>query len=570
MVREGAADVLAIDGCYIATADDGATEHPAGYLVIDGDRIAATGAGPLPPHYAAAERIDGAGLLATPGLVNTHHHLYQWITRGYATDDTLFGWLTTLYPVWAGLDADLVHAAAAANLGWLALTGCSTTTDHHYVFPAGRGDLLEAEILAARRIGLRFHPGRGSMNLGHSAGGLPPDSVVEKHDDILAATQAAIDRWHDPSFGAMTRIAVAPCSPFSVTAELMRDSAELARAADVRLHTHLAETIDEEDFCRATYGRTPAQYAEDLGWLGPDVWLAHCVHLSAEAIGRFAATGTGVAHCPTSNGRLGSGIAPVRALLEAGAPVGLGVDGAASNESGRMIDELHQALLAARFRDGPLALSARRALYLATMGGIGLRLARQERDGQAARDAEDEHGDEADAHGVRLAAGHRAEVDRGDHRGPDRIGELLDGAERTARAAGLRRVDVADGDVIEGGERGAHADANDDHGRGEGGRGRGGPVVQHDGEQPPGTRDGRDDAGQAEPPAEAGDEVHAGHRGDHDAHSQRGEAHDGGPQRAVAQPPLQEQRAGVAQAGDGREEHDAEDEPGGEAPVMQQ
>jgi cytosine/adenosine deaminase-related metal-dependent hydrolase len=337
--------------------------------VLDGDRIAAVGAGPVPSHYAAAERVDGAGLLATPGLVNTHHHLYQWITRGYATDDTLFGWLTTLYPVWAGLDADLVQASAAANLGWLALTGCSTTTDHHYVFPAGRGDLLAAEILAARQIGLRFHPGRGSMNLGESAGGLPPDSVVEQHDDILAATQAAIDRWHDPSFGAMTRIAVAPCSPFSVTAELMRDSAELARRAGVRLHTHLAETTDEEDFCRETYGRTPAQYAEDLGWLGPDVWLAHCVHLSDEAIGRFAATGTGVAHCPTSNGRLGSGIAPVRALLDAGAPVGLGVDGAASNESGRMIDELHQALLAARFRGGPLALSARQSLHMATMGG---------------------------------------------------------------------------------------------------------------------------------------------------------------------------------------------------------
>jgi cytosine/adenosine deaminase-related metal-dependent hydrolase len=207
------------------------------------------------------------------------------------------------------------------------------------------------------------------MNLGESAGGLPPDSVVEKHDDILAATQAAIDRWHDPSFGAMTRIAVAPCSPFSVTADLMRDSAELARQAGVRLHTHLAETTDEEDFCRATYGRTPAQYAEDLGWLGPDVWLAHCVHLSDEAIGRFAATATGVAHCPTSNGRLGSGIAPVRALLDAGAPVGLGVDGAASNESGRMIGELHQALLAARLRGGPLALSARQSLQLATMGG---------------------------------------------------------------------------------------------------------------------------------------------------------------------------------------------------------
>jgi len=361
--------VLAIDGCYVATVDPAGTEHARGYVVLDGERIEATGPGPLPPGYAAAERVDGSGLLATPGLVNTHHHLYQWITRGYAVDDTLFGWLSALYPVWAGLDAELAYASAAANLGWLALTGCSTTSDHHYVFPAGRGDLLEATILVARKIGLRFHPGRGSMNLGRSSGGLPPDDVVERHDDILAATQAAIDRWHDPSPGAMTRIAVAPCSPFSVTAELMRDCAEMARRAGVRLHTHLAETLDEEEFCLRTYGRTPAQYAEDLGWLGPDVWLAHCVHLSAEAVARFAATGTGVAHCPTSNGRLGSGIAPVRALVAAGAPVGLGVDGAASNESGRMIDELHQGVLAARFAEGPLALSVRAALRLATMGG---------------------------------------------------------------------------------------------------------------------------------------------------------------------------------------------------------
>jgi cytosine/adenosine deaminase-related metal-dependent hydrolase len=361
--------MLAIDGCHVATADAAGTEHPAGYVVITEDRITAVGPGPLPAQYAAAERVDGAGLLATPGLVNAHHHLYQWITRGYATDDSLFGWLKALYPVWAGLDAELVHAAAAANLGWLALTGCSTSTDHHYVFPAGRGDLLEAEIVAARQIGVRFHPGRGSMNLGQSAGGLPPDSVVEEHDDILAATQAAIDRWHDPSFGSMTRIAVAPCSPFSVTAELMRDSADLARRAGVRMHTHLAETLDEEQFCLETYGRTPAQYMEDLGWLGPDVWLAHCVHLSDEAVGRLAASGTGVAHCPTSNGRLGSGIAPVRALLAAGAPVGLGVDGSASNESGAMIDELHQALLSARLRNGPLALTVRQALQLATMGG---------------------------------------------------------------------------------------------------------------------------------------------------------------------------------------------------------
>jgi cytosine/adenosine deaminase-related metal-dependent hydrolase len=207
------------------------------------------------------------------------------------------------------------------------------------------------------------------MNLGQSSGGLPPDSVVEDHDTVLAASQAAIDRWHDPSPDSMLRIAVAPCSPFTVTGELMRDCAALARAAGVRLHTHIAETRDEEQFCLDTYGRTPAQYAEDLGWLGPDVWLAHCVHLSDEAVARFAATGTGVAHCPTSNGRLGSGIAPVRKLLDAGAVVGLGVDGNASNESGRMIDELHQAMLAARYAGGPQAMSARECLRMATMGG---------------------------------------------------------------------------------------------------------------------------------------------------------------------------------------------------------
>ena len=339
--------ITVLEGCHVATVD------PAGDRVRIGPRraerrglISAVGDGPA-PALAGATRIDARGMLVTPGLVNSHHHLYQWITRGYATDDTLFGWLSTLYPIWARLDAELVHDSAAANLAWMALTGCTTTMDHHYVFPSSGGDLLEAEILAAREIGIRFHPTRGSMNLGESSGGLPPDSVVESHDAILAATAAAIDRWHDPAPDAMTRIAVAPCSPFSVTADLMRDSALLAREKGVRLHTHLAETQDEEAFCLETYGRTPTEYAEDLGWLGPDVWLAHCVHLSDAAITRFAATGTGVAHCPTSNGRLGSGIAPIRGLLDAGAPVGLGVDGSASNESGRMIDELHQALLAA-------------------------------------------------------------------------------------------------------------------------------------------------------------------------------------------------------------------------------
>jgi cytosine/adenosine deaminase-related metal-dependent hydrolase len=370
--------LIVIEGCAVAAVDGAGTEYPSGYVVLDGTRIVAVGATPVPPEYAACtSRIDGSGCLLTPGLVNTHHHLYQWLTRGFATDTTLFGWLTTLYPIWARIDAERVYDAAAANLGWLALTGCTTSTDHHYVFPRHGGDLLEAEIKAAADIGLRFHPARGSMNLGESAGGLPPDSVVEAHDHILAATDAAIDRWHDDSFDSMLRIAVAPCSPFSVTAELMRDSAALARAKGVRLHTHLAETLDEDDFCRETYGRTPAEYAEDLGWLGPDVWMAHCVHLSDEAIRRFAATGTGVAHCPTSNGRLVAGAAPVTELLAAGAPVGLGVDGSASNESGRMVDELHQALLVARVRRGPLALMARDSLVMATHGGARC-LGRQE------------------------------------------------------------------------------------------------------------------------------------------------------------------------------------------------
>jgi cytosine/adenosine deaminase-related metal-dependent hydrolase len=360
---------LVIEGCAVATVDPDGAEHRDGHVVIEGSRIVAVGSGAAPPEYASAARLDGRGLLVTPGLINTHSHLYQWITRGYATDATLFSWLTTLYPVWARLTPELVHDAAAANLGWLAATGCTTSSDHHYVFPHGAGDLLAAEIAAAERIGLRFHASRGAMNLGESAGGLPPDSVVERHEDILAATAAAIDEWHDASPGSMLRIAVAPCSPFSVTAELMRDCAELARARGVRLHTHLAETADEEDFCLETFGRTPAQYADDLGWLAPDVWMAHCVHLADDAVQRFAATGTGVAHCPTSNGRLGAGIAPTTGLLAAGVAVGLGVDGAASNESGRMVDEVHQALLTARAARGPLALTARDALRMATIGG---------------------------------------------------------------------------------------------------------------------------------------------------------------------------------------------------------
>jgi len=366
-------EALVIENCAIATVDATGSEYGSGHLVIDGGVITAVGPGPAPAGSPGVRRIDGTDCLATPGLVNTHHHLYQWIFRGLAQDATLFGWLTELYPRWARIDEDAVAAAAEAGLAHLALTGCTTSTDHHYLFPRGTGDLLGATIQAASRIGLRFHPTRGSMDRGRSAGGLPPDDVVEDIDTILAASQDAIDRFHDPSAGAMTRIALAPCSPFSVSSELMTESAALARANGVRLHTHLAETADEQDFCLATHGCTPAEYVDSLGWLGQDVWLAHCVHLSDSAIKRFAATGTGIAHCPSSNARLGAGHAPVKALADAGAVVGLGVDGAASQEAGMLVEELRSALYVSRLRAGTAeatsAIDARTALRLGTLGG---------------------------------------------------------------------------------------------------------------------------------------------------------------------------------------------------------
>jgi cytosine/adenosine deaminase-related metal-dependent hydrolase len=359
---------LLVDGCAIATVDAAGVEHASGHIVVEGDRIASVGAG-APPDLPGAARVDGRGCLATPGLVNCHHHLYQWLTRGLAQQSSLFEWLVELYPVWARLDAELEHDAALAALAALALSGCTTAADHHYVFPRDGGDLLAAEVEAAREVGLRFHPCRGSMDLGRSRGGLPPDEVVEDLDEILSATEAAIDRHHDPAPGSMLRVAVAPCSPFSVTAELLRESAALARRMAVRLHTHLAETLDEETFCRERHGCTPAQYLDGLGWLADDVWLAHCVHLEPAAVRRFAATGTGVAHCPSSNARLGAGTAPVADLLEAGVAVGLGVDGAASNESGQLLSEVRQALLFARLRGGPATLTARRALAMGTVEG---------------------------------------------------------------------------------------------------------------------------------------------------------------------------------------------------------
>ena len=359
---------LVLQGAHVATVDGSATEYPSGHVVVTDGVITAVGAGPA-PEIAGARVVDAGGCLITPGFVNTHHHLYQWITRGLAVDDTLFGWLTTLYPVWGQIDAELVNVAATGGLAWLAGTGCTTTTDHHYVFPRDGGDVLKAEIDAAAGVGLRFHPTRGSMDLGRSKGGLPPDNVVEDIDAILAATEEAIDTHHDPSFGSMLRIGVAPCSPFSVTGDLLRQTAELSRRKGVRMHTHLCETLDEEQYCQEHFGCSPVEYMESVGWLGPEVWLAHSVWLTDESIASLARTGTSVAHCPTSNARLGSGIARARDLRDAGVAVGLGVDGAASNEACALLEEARHALLFARAKGGPQALTVRDALDMATMGG---------------------------------------------------------------------------------------------------------------------------------------------------------------------------------------------------------
>lgn len=363
---------LLIESCeVVATMDDAGTEIPGGSIGIEDGAIAWVGAGPAPEPWQDAERLDGRGTVALPGFINTHHHFYQSLTRARAQQKGLFGWLTELYPVWAGIDFEWERAAAALALAELAHSGCTTTTDHHYVFPRGISGLLEAEIDVARRVGLRFHPCRGSMDLGQSAGGLPPDSVVQDTDTILEQTEEAVDRFHDPTAGSMLRVAIAPCSPFSATERLMRESADLARRLGVRLHTHIAETLDEEEFCMERFGRRPVELLDDLGYLGSDVWLAHCVHLSDKDVRRIAETGTGVAWCPTSNLRLGSGIAPARALLDEGATVGLGVDGSASNDSGQMVGEVRQAMLVSRAGGDPGAMSAREALRVATRGSAG-------------------------------------------------------------------------------------------------------------------------------------------------------------------------------------------------------
>jgi cytosine/adenosine deaminase-related metal-dependent hydrolase len=361
----------------VATFDDARRELRGASVLVDGHRIAAVGpAADLPAE--ADEVIDARGHLVMPGMVNTHHHMTQSLTRAIpATQDAeLFGWLRGLYPIWAGLTPEMVQVSTQVAMAELLLSGCTTSSDHLYIYPNGIN--MEDSIEAAQRIGMRFTASRGSMSLGESQGGLPPDRVVEKEDAILAETQRLIERWHDRAHGAMVNVAVAPCSPFSVSRDLMRESAQLARAYGVRLHTHLAENDHDIAYTREKFDCTPAEYAQDLGWLGDDVWHAHCVKLDAPGIGLFARTRTGVAHCPCSNMRLASGIAPLRQMLDAGVPVGLGVDGSASNDGAHLVGEARQALLLARVRrsldsfgcdHGPAEMTARNVLEVATRGG---------------------------------------------------------------------------------------------------------------------------------------------------------------------------------------------------------
>ena len=352
----------------IVTMDSQRRELRGASLYIEDNQVAQIGpAGDLP--QTADEVLDLTGHVVIPGLVNTHHHMFQSLTRAIpaAQDAELFGWLKTLYPLWARLTPEMIHVSALTAMAELILSGCTTSSDHLYLFP--NGSRLDDTLQAAEEIGIRFHASRGSMSVGESAGGLPPDSLVEKEGDILRDCSRVIEQFHDPSRFAMRRIAVAPCSPFSVSQDLMRESAALARSAGVRLHTHLAENDHDVAYSREKFGRTPAEYAEDLSWVGGDVWHAHCVRLDDHGMRCFAATSTGVAHCPCSNMRLASGIAPVAQMRRLGVPVGLGVDGSASNDGAHMLGEARQAMLLQRVGFGPDALTARGALELATLGG---------------------------------------------------------------------------------------------------------------------------------------------------------------------------------------------------------
>ena len=358
-------EILIRDADHILTMDDARTELAGADILVRDGRIAGIGRG----LETRGEVVRATGCVVTPGLVNTHHHLYQSLTRAVpgGQDALLFGWLKTLYPIWERYGPEEIHTATLTGLAELALSGCSLSSDHLYLYP--NGARLDDSIAAAQEIGLRFHATRGAMSIGESKGGLPPDSLVEVEAQILDDSIRVVDRFHDAAEGAMLRVGLAPCSPFSVSRELMRDAALLARDKGVMLHTHLAENAEDIAYSLAQFGCRPGQYAEDLGWTGSDVWHAHCVQLDPGEVAMFARTLTGVAHCPCSNCRLGSGIAPVRAMRDAGVPVGLGVDGSASNDTGNLIAEARQAMLLQRVSRGADAMSAREALEIATRGG---------------------------------------------------------------------------------------------------------------------------------------------------------------------------------------------------------
>ncbi|HEY6917611.1 MAG TPA: 8-oxoguanine deaminase [Tabrizicola sp.] len=359
-------DLLIRNADVVVTMNGSRAELPQADIHVRDGLINAVGRG---LSAAGAETIDATGCVVTPGLVNTHHHLYQTLTRAVpgGQDALLFGWLKTLYPIWAKFGPEEMFTSAQVGLAELALSGCTLTSDHLYLYP--NGARLDDTIAAAQEVGLRFHPTRGAMSIGISAGGLPPDSLVEREPAILEDMIRVVDRFHDPRPGAMVRVGLAPCSPFSVSRELMRDAAVLARDKGVMLHTHLAENDEDVAYSLAQFGCRPGQYAEDLGWTGADVWHAHCVKLDCSEIELFGQSGTGVAHCPCSNCRLGSGIAPVRAMRDAGVKVGLGVDGSASNDAGNLIAEARMAMLLQRVARGADAMSAREVLEIATLGG---------------------------------------------------------------------------------------------------------------------------------------------------------------------------------------------------------
>lgn len=363
-------DLVVANARCVATVDDQRRELHGGWVAITDGLVSGVGDGEAP---AARERLDATDCLVTPGLVNTHHHLYQNLTRAYPpmTDKPLFGWLQSLYPLWRAIDTESVYTSAWVGLAELALSGCTTSTDHLYVHPRGAGDLLTAEIDAARDLGIRFHPTRGSMSLSEKDGGLPPDDVVADDDEILAACEEAVARHHDRSFGAMTRVALAPCSPFSVTEDLMVRTAELAERLDVRLHTHFAENAEDDEFSLATFGCRPMEYLERTGWCTDRTWVAHCVMPNDDEVARLGAAGIGAAHCPSSNLILASGISPVVSLRAAGVKVGIGVDGSSSADSASMWLEARQAMLLAKLRDGASAGTARMVLEMATIGGAG-------------------------------------------------------------------------------------------------------------------------------------------------------------------------------------------------------